>query len=228
MDITVWAQKYDYLSNEMMLNRKDKNEGYYVKKVLNNYYDKIPPLSTIEIETINRCNNTCSFCPVSVGNDKRVYCKMSEELFYKIIDDLVEINYRGAVCLFSNNEPLLDERFFDFLSYVYKKLPDNKRVLFTNGSKITLENFNQLTSMLTHLTINNYDDDLQVQPHLNWLTEQEIDESDCKISLIIRKKTQVLYSRGGNAPNKQNDFTFTSACIIPFIQMVIRPDGKVS
>ena len=42
-----------------------------------------PKLQDIEIETLNRCNNDCSFCPVSRGNDIRPYQKMDFLCFGK-------------------------------------------------------------------------------------------------------------------------------------------------
>lgn len=59
----------------------------------------------VEIETINRCNGNCSFCPVSRKSDTRKMAKMSRNLFVNIIDQLGDIDYKGKLALFSNNEP---------------------------------------------------------------------------------------------------------------------------
>jgi hypothetical protein len=227
MEISVWNEN-DWLNDQSLMERKDKNEGYFVSKVLEKYREDTPSLTSIEIETVNRCNGKCSFCPVSAGNDRRPYSKMSGALFHKIINDLAAIDYSGFVSLFSNNEPLLDERFLDFLAYAKRRLPAAKHALFTNGSKLTRENFAQMTMMLDYLYIDNYSDDLQVLPHLNWLISEKPEEGNCRVTLLVRKKTQILNNRGGNAPNKRNDFRFGSSCILPFMQMVVRPDGKLS
>lgn len=59
----------------------------------------------VEIETYNRCNGVCEFCPVSAKWESRPECKMDEGLFKKIINELEMINYDGRLALFSNNEP---------------------------------------------------------------------------------------------------------------------------
>ena len=209
------------------MERQDKIEGYFLDKHLKNYFDD-PIISTVEIETINRCNNTCSFCPVSIDNERRQYCEMTVELFNKIIDDLAELKYSGFISLFSNNEPMLDLRIFDFMKYAKNKLPLAKHSLFSNGSLITREKFSTMVELLDYLTINNYNDDLEVLPHLKWLTTDNIDEKDCAVRLMISKKNMIRSNRGGNAPNKKIETNFYSSCILPFMQMVIRPDGKIS
>lgn len=37
-----------------------------------------------------------------------------------------------------------------------------------------------------------------------------------------------MLNRGGEAPNRQQNDHFSSSCILPFMQMIIRPDGEVS
>lgn len=46
---------------------------------------KVELFNHIEIETINRCNGVCSFCPVNVRNDSRTLALMPWNLFEKII-----------------------------------------------------------------------------------------------------------------------------------------------
>ena len=71
----------------------------------------------IEIETLNRCNGKCSFCPINATAPQRQYAKMDEQVFKKIIDELSEMGFDRKVALFSNNEPFLDERIIDFAKY---------------------------------------------------------------------------------------------------------------
>jgi MoaA/NifB/PqqE/SkfB family radical SAM enzyme len=78
---------------------------------------------SIEIETINRCNSTCNFCPVNRFSDPRSLTRMPETLFHKIIDDLAAHDFSGNLSLFSNNEPFLDKRIFDFAAYARVTLP---------------------------------------------------------------------------------------------------------
>ncbi len=58
-----------------------------------------PLFTAIEIETINRCNGSCGFCPVNRGADPRPFAKMPDELFRAIVDELAGMEYRHAVSL---------------------------------------------------------------------------------------------------------------------------------
>lgn len=88
----------------------------------------------VEIETINRCNSTCEFCPANKDNDKRPFARLSDEDFRKIISDLKDWNYNGMISLYINNEPLIDTRILDFHKYVRQELPECRIKLFTNGN----------------------------------------------------------------------------------------------
>lgn len=115
MYIQNWGMP-DWEKNYFLERIKDENEKTILFKMLDENTN-VCQLSSIEIETINRCNNDCSFCPVNRNDDIRTPKIMKEELFYKIIDDLCNIKYTGVISLFSNNEPLLDTRLLKFLKY---------------------------------------------------------------------------------------------------------------
>ena len=223
----VYGAKDNWISDEWKLNVLDQNSDIYVKKIIANKYMNTE-LNSVEIETINRCNNDCSFCPVSVNNDIRSLKMMDEELYYKIIDDLSDMKYTGYISLFSNNEPLLDKRIVKFLKYAREKIPYAKHALCTNGLLITEEGYKELIELLDYLVIDNYNDDFEINESIKKIMNIEDTYSRCNVTLSLRKKNQVLLSRGGNSPNKKNQYLFKSACILPFFQMVIRPDGKVS
>ena len=187
-----------------------------------------PELSTIEIETINRCNNDCSFCPANRGKDIRKLKKMDDALFEKIIDELSKMNYTGRVSLFSNDEPLLDDRIIKFVRYAREKLPKAFHSLYTNGILLDKYKYMELIHNLDYLRINNYNDDLVLNDNIKELASEEIDEENCLVEVEVRKKTQILQNRGGLSPNNSESMRFESPCILPFVQMVIRPDGSVS
>lgn len=224
MYISYWDTN-DFESKFFDKQLADKNE-----KVLTGALLEIvkPELSTIEIETINRCNNDCSFCPANRNLDIRKTHRMDEALFKKIIDELAEMDYRGRVSLFSNDEPLLDNRILDFLIYARKKLPYAYHSMFTNGILLNEENYSVLLDNLDYLRINNYNDDMKLNNNIVELLNKSIDEKNCLVEVEVRRKTQVLQNRGGLSPNNNDKMNFNSPCILPFVQMVIRPDGLVS
>lgn len=205
------------------------------KSLMNSYVDelakKVPLFEHIEIETINRCNGVCDFCPVSAGNDIRKKVIMEEELFYSIIDQLSALNYNGRLALFSNNEPFLDSRIVDFNSYARKKLPDARMHLFTNGTLLTLEKFIEIIEYLDELIIDNYNQELNLLPNLKVIKEYCEDNPILKekVTIVMRKPHEILTSRGGDAPNRKKKIIYEDIkCALPFKQMIVRPDGKIS
>ena len=191
-------------------------------------------IETIEIETVNRCNGTCPFCPVNVNQPQRKYAKMTDELFKKIINELADMNYSAAIAFYSNNEPFLDERIIDFCKYASEKLPNAYLRLFTNGTLLTFEKFLAIMPYLDVLVIDNYNDDKQINtPELHKVYDyiQEHPEIKERVNFSFRLQNEVLKSRGGQAPNKigKNDTKMLRfLCTRPFHQFIIRPTGEIS
>ena len=223
----------DRLLSEDEWNNRMKNDFIIgeVRKYVDSVKDRVPLFDNIEIETINRCNGACSFCPVSKLNDQRPYLKMKSELFKKIIDELKQLEYSGGISLFSNNEPLLDDRIVEFHRYARENLPNSRIYLFSNGTLLSTELFLELIKYLDELIIDNYSKDLNlikpVEEIISCIGENK--ELKRKVSVILRNPNEILTSRGGDAPNRKEMITIEGeTCALPFEQMVIRPDGKVS
>lgn len=194
-------------------------------------YHNNPLFDHVEIETINRCNGVCSFCPVNRNHDTREYAVMSETLFKKIIDELSEMGYNGKLACFSNNEPFLDPNIVDRLKYAREKLPHARMHLFTNGTLLTLEKFQRAIKYLDELIIDNYNQELELISNNKKIAEycEKHPELIKKVTIVLRKSDEVLSSRGGDAPNHKKDKTYEDvSCTLPFKQLIIRPTGEVS
>ncbi len=50
----------------------------------------------VAIETINRCNGSCRFCPCNTRDETRPLKKMTEDLFLSIRQQLIDWNYAGG------------------------------------------------------------------------------------------------------------------------------------
>lgn len=241
--------KQYYPTAELILNTYEESDRYHVteeqynaemqntplKKIIREkveeLYKEVPLFDHIEIETINRCNGVCSFCPVNTMADPREKKVMSEELFEKITDELSELGYRGRIALFSNNEPLLDERIVELYRRCRNKLPKAWLHMFTNGTLLTLEKFMELIPLLNELVIDNYNRKLELIPNSKIIAEycQKHEELKKKVTIVVRRPDEILSSRGGDAPNRRNMVSHADeTCILPFRQMIVRPDGKVS
>jgi len=201
-----------------------------------------PIFNMVEIETYSRCNGTCKFCPVNRYIDPRPHIKMKDNMFYDIIQQLKEIDYSGSICLYSNNEPFLDERIFDFCAHVRRELPNAYNFLYTNGTLLSLPKFKTLMESLDYIWIDNY------IPHNKYMKSichptkhlhknilcvyeyvvEDLEEYENRVSFQIRDQDEKLGTRGGNSPNRAKISSLKSPCLLPFHQIVIRPDGKLS
>ena len=201
------------------------------RKVASYDMNNLPQPTEIEIETVNRCNGDCPFCPVNVHEPQRPYAKMTDELFYKIIDEIAAWNYTGQIALFSNNEPFLDPRIIDFQKYAKEKIPNAKWHLYTNGTIMTLEKFIDIMQYLDEMVIDDYSDEQVLSPNLKPIYEyvEQHEELQPKVLFSLRLKHEILNSRGGQSPNKKAVAHRSKAkCVLPFQQFIIRPDGHVS
>jgi len=202
-----------------------------------------PPLfSQISIETYNRCNNDCSFCPANRNFDKRKPVHMKEEMFSKIISELKQLDFGGTVALHINNEPLLDPRLPHFVSETRNLLPDVGISIWTNG--ILLDE-SMLDELYQHglcgnavLLVDDYSYDMRMSPNLSELVEKihgtQI-ERDLRIIVWIRDKNARLTRRAGNAPNRRGQnmskveekMILRRWCSYPFTQLNVNPSGLV-
>ena len=191
----------------------------------------VPLFDYIGIETYNRCNGVCEFCPVSVQAESREECLMDKALFQKIIDGLAELNYSGRISLFCNNEPFLDSRILEFHKYAREMLPNARMHLYTNGTLLTLDKFIELMEYLDELIIDNYNQELKLIPNARKIKEycEQHPKLIERVTIVLRKPQEILATRGGDAPNRQEKISYENTkCVNPFIQMIVRPDGKIS
>lgn len=184
----------------------------------------------ISIETINRCNSTCEFCPANKNNESRPFAKMSEELFKKIILELEELGYEGYLNLYVNNEPFMDTRIEEWYAYAKKHLPKAKMLLYTNGTLITMERFKRIIPYIDKMIINNYSDKYELHNNIEEIYQfvKETPEYwDKDITIQIRYIKEILTNRAGTAPNKNAGKRNRKICIMPFTDFTIYPNGVV-
>lgn len=183
----------------------------------------------VEVETINFCNNDCSFCPANYLYDKRKHLFMSRYLIDKIATELSDLNYSGQVNLFSQGEPLLDPRMSDIISLFRKLLPQATLTLYTNCLLLTPHIFKSIILNLDHIVLNLY----QPSPKQVEKTVDECIEYAKNLNLINRielrqqSKKEILTTKGGLAPNKKLPTFQPDSCILPFRQLVIKSTGNV-
>ncbi len=193
----------------------------------------------VEIETINKCNGRCTFCPVNAGVDSRVEAIMEDDLFSKLVGELGDIGYSGRIGLSSNNEPFLDKNIIERIAHARASCPRARLYLYTNGTLLNLDKaLSALRAGLDILVIDDYSDDLVMSKNtariLQGLNRPEHAREAWQVEVFVRKRTESLRNRAGRAPNKscQTSQVFklyaSAGCVSPFKQLVIRPTGHVS
>lgn len=192
-----------------------------------------PLLEQITVETFNRCNSACAFCPVNRHADPRPSQRMPEELFRSIVDQLADLGFSGKFYLFGNNEPLMDTRIFEFSQYAREKMAKATISLSTNGILLTPDKYRRLIEFYDEFYVNNYASDFRLAPNIAELMElaQTRDDWWRKTFFQMRYLQETMTNRGGQAPNKQDlkpASTLPVGCMYPAKQMVVRPDGKLS
>lgn len=191
----------------------------------------------VNIETISLCNNNCSFCPVSLVNNKRPRIYMEDEVFKKIIDNLRDLNFQGKIFPYTNNELLLDKKIFQRINYIKEKLGDNVAVsIETNGKLLTLEKIYEFFEVgVDQIYINDYGDDIIRYLFFNRNIRKIFKEIDInKITQTVnlrvshRLKKQLLSDRGGKVKGRKiNSTDKYKFCDFPFYQLNINPKGEV-
>lgn len=186
----------------------------------------------VNLETINRCNSTCEFCTANKNAEKRPYKRMEDELFYNIIDQLAEWNYKGHLTMYGNNEPWLDTRIVEFHKYAREKLPDAFIFMSTNGLLLDIDKVKSIIPYVNQLIINNYCLDMKLHDNIqviyDYIKKNPDEFKDVDILIQMRYLKEVLTNRAGSAPNKQaTEKVIKETCLMPYTDMWIMPNGKL-
>lgn len=217
-----------YLSLQFVTRRKSQKEfiKYFMEK------DQVPHPLIVNLETINRCNSTCEFCTANKYAEKRPYKRMEDELFYNIIDQLHDWNYKGHLTMYGNNEPWLDTRIVEFHKYAREKLPDSYIFMSTNGLLLDVDKVKAIVPYVNQLIINNYCLDMKLHDNLkeiwDYVKANPDEFKDVDILIQMRYIKAVLTNRAGSAPNKQaTQKVIKETCLMPYTDMWITPDGRL-
>ena len=217
-----------YLSMQFLTRRKSQKEfiKYFLEK------DEVPQPLIVNLETINRCNSTCEFCTANKYAEKRPYKRMEDSLFYSVIDQLHDWNYKGHLTMYGNNEPWLDTRIVDFHKYAREKLPDSYIFMSTNGLLLDVDKVKAIVPYVNQLIINNYCLDMKLHDNLkeiwDYVKVHPEEFKDVDILVQMRYIKAVLTNRAGSAPNKKaTEKVIKETCLMPYTDMWITPDGRL-
>jgi radical SAM protein with 4Fe4S-binding SPASM domain len=85
------------------------------------------------IQTQSFCNGRCSICPYPTLSKQLPQGRMEWGLFQKVIDEAAAEPLLSAIIFELHNEPLLDERIFNCVSYIKARAPEKRVHIVTNG-----------------------------------------------------------------------------------------------
>lgn len=207
-----------------------KNIDKFIKYFL--IQEEPPIFHNVMIETMNRCNGTCSFCPANKKDESRPYKKMSEEMFYKIIHELEDLKWTGKLFMCVNNEPLIDNRILKFCEYAKMNISEVVTVLITNGTLLSPDLLDEMIGKLDQIIINDYSEKYALSKTHKHIYEyiNENPKRFEKMDIVINRRysKEILATRAGYAPNKpKKNVEVDCACLYPFTDLIIFPDGQV-
>ena len=184
----------------------------------------------VSIETINRCNGTCPFCPCNIHDETRPYKEMSDALFQTVIQKLKEINYDKTLMLLANNEIFLDKKIVSRLQYTKENLPNCKIKIFTNGKLLTPKLFQTLleNDYIDEFIINNYNSTPKLTPPIKKIYDMyKKEEIHTKVTIQLRYANEILSNRANTSPNKKGKKKIKDYCALPYTDLNIGPDGTL-
>lgn len=178
----------------------------------------------VEVETSSRCNRSCYYCPVATA--PRPDERMSEELFFSIVDQLAEMRFRGVFSPHFFGEPLLDPRLPRLLAGVRERLPGTLVEVYTNGDALTPKKATELLDAGVGLFLVTLEDGW---PKALLDTRAALPRWTWRRRFLVRdfpEHVPTPYNRGGTVlfPGREARF---DRCLHPAASLVIDAWGKV-
>ena len=213
-----------------------------------NHKNSLEDLRVVEIQTIEFCNRSCYFCPAS-QRSKLNHGIMDIKVFYKIIDQLLKINFKGRISPDLMSECLWDNRICRMIHDLRSAFPDNVLFINTNGDRLLKKDgfFKKLIKTgIDALQINCYDNQQQYNALLNIIKKkidnqriviyekisspEEIFKREDAAKISIRKVFKALgcfWNRAGNIQGirPKGKFSNQEFCCYPSTQLHINYRG---
>jgi radical SAM protein with 4Fe4S-binding SPASM domain len=167
----------------------------------------------ISFELSNLCNYS-SFhkkCPLSLEVNPRI---LKSKIVYNVLDTLKLFEFQGEIAFHTYNEPLIDPRLFQFISYAKQSCPNSNIYICTNGFYLDQNLAIELEEVgVTEMYISAY-------------TEQEFE----RISKIDHKIPYKIAHQ--SLDDRLNQYThpimnISKPCFAPLNEICISRDGTI-
>ena len=123
------------------MNLKDITKLGLSRLNIRNPFNKI--FEAIEFESTAYCNRKCNYCPnvdyERFGDDENFL--MKEEVFDSLLNQLVDLKFKGMISPHLYGEPMSDHRLLDWIKRIRSSLPETYIKIVTNGDFINKENY---------------------------------------------------------------------------------------
>jgi radical SAM protein with 4Fe4S-binding SPASM domain len=143
------------------------------------------------------CNSSCVFCPYDEVKSHESQGTMDASLFHKIIDEISQSPYVSEILFELHNEPLLDNRTFEFIRQVKVKNTKKACTLVTNGQQLDRFSVNEIIqSNLDRLIISLNADSPETHRLISKILDYEKIRNNIETILSdtkLRQKTQISY-----------------------------------
>jgi MoaA/NifB/PqqE/SkfB family radical SAM enzyme len=101
--------------------------------------------TSIQIQTVDRCNAACLMCPYSSHRTEASGHFMDDDLYHHIIEEVRAIGTARTICMMLQNEPLLDIKVPERVQFARKLLGPTVRIMtVTNGTPLTADMIGKL------------------------------------------------------------------------------------
>ena len=111
----------------------------YLRRAFRHFKKHGQPLDfplVLQLQTQSRCNAACRICPYADVSRRLEQGTADTGLVERIIDDTAQGHECRSLVLMLQNEPLLDERVFQFVKRFKSLAPAKRCALVTNGERI--------------------------------------------------------------------------------------------
>jgi MoaA/NifB/PqqE/SkfB family radical SAM enzyme len=184
--------------------------------------DLLSTLRVVEINPIDACNRSCSFCPRSIKEYSANKIKLSLDTIKKIATDLQEISFDGRISFAGFGEPTLYKHLIESISIIRSTVPTAKYIeIITNGDLLTKPMVAELeTAGCTNVTISMYDyDKTAIIAPLFENTSIQLTLKDSYNGFAMVNRTEIFSESATLYKQKE--------CYLPFYKMFIDTDGNV-
>jgi radical SAM protein with 4Fe4S-binding SPASM domain len=197
-------------------------------------YGKLIGLTTIELNVTELCNRKCVFCPrhdPSVYPNRNLY--MEQKIIDRLIGQLKENNYKGAIHISGFGEPLLNPHILDYIVLIRQELSECYIELTTNGDFLTSDKIDKIHNYVDRIVVDCYDGEQQMLQRIDFYRAIKFEKYYIRRLWLGNEKNIDETMQEWNFNNRAGTVTninFTTKqqqCYIPFYRITIDWNGNI-